>query len=174
MNKTAVFPEVRVFSRSLWVVGAVIRFEWAKLAGPGKQREKDENEVVHGLTVTIFFDLHNLEGHNLEMMKVFLIFSTLVTLSCAHKKTALPEDDLVTVKTALDQAQMSYLRGCVESFVEMKKSPSFPHCVKRAQAHRAELDEIMSKDLKDLSSLRALPIDQTLPQSGTPAPKQTP
>lgn len=57
------------------------------------------------------------------------------------------EEDLVTVQTALDQAQMSYLSGCVEAHKEMGVTHSFPDCRNKAVAHRQELNEFMKQEL---------------------------
>lgn len=68
----------------------------------------------------------------------------LLLLSCSQAKPVKPYDkDLVDVRTALDQAQMSYLRACVEAFQDMKMAPSFDSCREKAITHRLELDSIM-------------------------------
>ena len=58
------------------------------------------------------------------------------------------DEQLVSVPVALDQAQMSYLRGCVEA--EKARIPNehvFVKCRERAKLHRKELGEIMAQDL---------------------------
>ena len=84
------------------------------------------------------------------MLKPCLIFLFLLQSCAQFKKSQTPkvEEDLVTVKTALDQAQASYLRGCVEAFQEHKPGPSFTHCVERSKGHRLELDMIMNQPVE--------------------------
>ena len=54
-----------------------------------------------------------------------------------------PDEDLVTVHTALDQAQASYLRGCVDGSNGTGKAPVFEVCRELSKAHRTELNQIM-------------------------------
>ena len=72
------------------------------------------------------------------------LLALLILLSCSLAKPVKTYDkDLVEVRTALDQAQMSYLRACVEAFQDMKMAPSFNSCREKAITHRLELDSIM-------------------------------
>jgi len=77
-------------------------------------------------------------------MRFFLL---LFLIACSSTRQN-PQDDSVTVRTALDQAQMSYLKGCVDSFRTLKMAPSFDHCKERAIAHRIELDSIMERPVE--------------------------
>lgn len=78
-----------------------------------------------------------------------LLILCFLTLSCSHfkSKPTPVEEDLVSVGAALDQAYASYLKGCVDTFIEMKAGPSFPHCREKAKAHYKELDGIMKSDV---------------------------
>ncbi len=80
-------------------------------------------------------------------MRTFIFLFILV--SCAHqsKKTE-PKyySDQVSVRVALDQAQMSFLRGCVESFRTFKIKPSFETCREKAIQHRLEVQEILETE----------------------------
>jgi hypothetical protein len=81
-------------------------------------------------------------------MKIALIL--FVLSGCAHnsqeKKVWKPE---VSVNAALNQAQMSYLLGCVEAFKKLKQSPSFNHCKDLAVKHRFEIEKIMHQKILD-------------------------
>ncbi len=87
---------------------------------------------------------------------IFLVSFTLVGCSLhsnhpSKRVTKEYEEDLVTVVVALDQAQMSYLRGCVEAKkVRVPTIPGesvFAECRDRAKLHRLELNEIMKQNL---------------------------
>lgn len=80
----------------------------------------------------------------INFITINLLF--LILVGCAHSPKKSLQDNEVTLETALKQAQMSYLRGCVESFRELHMAPSFDHCVEKARAHRLELDQIMEQD----------------------------
>ena len=81
------------------------------------------------------------------MLKLFILF--LVT-SCSHQLMKKEKrSELVSVDVALDQAQMSYLKGCVESYRDLRMGPSFPHCREKAMAHRLELNQIMDTEITD-------------------------
>ncbi len=55
------------------------------------------------------------------------------------------EHEEVSLNAALNQAQASYLRGCVEAFKTFSIAPSFPSCVEKSLAHRLELIQIMDQ-----------------------------
>jgi hypothetical protein len=70
--------------------------------------------------------------------------------SCAHApKTPKPSnyEDLVSLEAALNQAQASYLKGCVDAMKSLHIPVSFPGCRDKSLLHRQELDSIMSQDL---------------------------
>lgn len=81
-------------------------------------------------------------------MKIVLIL--FIISACAHKsqqkKIWKPE---VSVNAALNQAQMSYLLGCVEAFKELKQPPAFNHCKELAVEHRIEIEQIMHQKIVD-------------------------
>lgn len=77
-------------------------------------------------------------------MKFILI--TLFLVSCAHKQPQ-NREDLVSVLSALDQAQMSYLKGCVDAMKDQQIPVNFENCRDKSKAHRLELDSIMDQDL---------------------------
>ena len=76
------------------------------------------------------------------MNKLFILL--ILTVSCAHQKKKDPQgNDLVTLRTALEQAQMSYLKGCVDVYVAHKLGPAFNQCKELAKKHRLDLDNYM-------------------------------
>lgn len=82
------------------------------------------------------------------MMKNFLLSSVLFALvSCAQSPAKKEDQDLVSVTVALDQAQASYLKGCVDAMKEIKIPIAFEGCRDKAVVHRRELDSIMDQDL---------------------------
>lgn len=78
------------------------------------------------------------------MNKLIVLF---LIVSCAHKKPERIEDDLVTVNTALMQAQASYLKGCVDALKEIGVPLAFTGCRDKSILHRRELDSIMDQEL---------------------------
>jgi hypothetical protein len=78
------------------------------------------------------------------MEEVVILF---LLVSCAQVKPKTVQDDLVTVNTALTQAQFSYLKGCVDAMKELKIPIAFPGCRDKAILHRRELDSIMEQEL---------------------------
>lgn len=77
-------------------------------------------------------------------MKLILIASLFA--SCAHKQAS-SKKDLVSVETALNQAQASYLKGCVDILKDLLIPNAFTGCRDKSLVHRRELDEIMNTDL---------------------------
>lgn len=75
-----------------------------------------------------------------------ILFILLFSMSCAQvpKKDG---EDLVSVDAALNQAQASYLKGCVEAMKELRIPVAFPGCRDKSLLHRQELDLIMKQDL---------------------------
>lgn len=65
-------------------------------------------------------------------------------MSCSHARK---QENLVSVDAALNQAQASYLKGCVEAFKEIKVPIAFPGCRDKSLIHRRELDQLMGEDL---------------------------
>jgi hypothetical protein len=82
-------------------------------------------------------------------MKNFLVLMFL-TYGCSQlstkKEVAPSQADLVTVDAALNQAQMSYLRGCVEAFKHIRMPSPFQLCRDWAVNHRKELNLIMESE----------------------------
>lgn len=76
-------------------------------------------------------------------MKISLLLFILT--SCAHH---LPkkQEDLVSLEAALNQAQASYLKGCVLALKDLKIPAVFTGCRDKALLHRQELEQIMSQD----------------------------
>lgn len=82
--------------------------------------------------------------HN-EGMKI-LLFLALLSYGCSQVKPKPPiDEDDVSLEAALNQAQSSYLLGCVEASKTSKISPAFPVCRDRARNHRREIEEIIKQ-----------------------------
>lgn len=84
-----------------------------------------------------------LLSQNLSMK--FMAFFFLLT-ACAQTPSRQPKD-LVSLDAALNQAQASYLKGCVMALKELKIPAVFTGCRDKAILHRQELDLIMNQDL---------------------------
>ena len=78
---------------------------------------------------------------------ICLIFITSCTTLRNHRD---PMDDEVTVRSDLEDAQMSYMKGCVDAWNSMNVSPVFEKCRELARAHRKEILETLG--IKDSSS----------------------
>lgn len=73
-----------------------------------------------------------------------LILLPIILYSCTQVPPKIsPKEELVTVDAALNQARSSYLEGCVQAHKALNRSPSFPQCRERAQAHFLELEQFM-------------------------------
>ncbi len=81
------------------------------------------------------------------MKKIVLLL--ILTSSCANftPSKKVDEDNLVTITTALEQAQMSYLRGCVEANKEILGNGNFPKCKDKAKNHRDEIQSILDSKI---------------------------
>lgn len=69
------------------------------------------------------------------------------SVTIRHEINPVPKkihDDEVSEVAALDQAQNSYLKGCVEAFRSMNIGPTFETCLEKAKGHRLELEGIMN------------------------------
>lgn len=77
-------------------------------------------------------------------MKTFLLL--LLVTACAHK-APFPGEELVSVNAALNHAQASYLKGCVEAYRDLNIPVAFPRCRDKSYIHRQELDSVMGLDL---------------------------
>lgn len=77
-------------------------------------------------------------------MKTLLFL--LIFTSCAHKPSKKGED-LVSLNAALNHAQMSYLKGCVDAYRDLNIPAAFVRCKDKAHLHRQELDSFMDVDL---------------------------
>lgn len=71
----------------------------------------------------------------------------ILLFSCAHRPVPQEKDDMVTLETALWQAQASYLKGCVDALKDLKITAAFRGCRDKSILHRRELDSIMEQDI---------------------------
>ena len=70
----------------------------------------------------------------------------LLLISCAHTPQS-KEKDYVTLDAALNQAQASYLKGCVMALRDLNIPSVFTGCRDKAILHREELNSMMAQDL---------------------------
>lgn len=77
----------------------------------------------------------------ITMVKLLLL---LIATGCAHKNSpSTPEEELVSMRAAMDQAQASYLKGCVDGQKKLKVPLAFDGCRDMSLLHRQELEEIL-------------------------------
>lgn len=79
------------------------------------------------------------------------LFLSLLLISCAHHSKE-KDEPLVSLNTALMQAQASYLKGCVDAMKTLKVPVAFPGCRDMAVLHRKELNEFMDQDINLMGS----------------------
>lgn len=79
-------------------------------------------------------------------MKLIGFFVLLI--SCAHTPPP-QEKDMVSLDAALNQAQASYLKGCVLALKDLNIPAVFTGCRDKAFLHRQELNSMMSQDFSD-------------------------
>lgn len=76
-------------------------------------------------------------------------FSFLILfIGCAHTHPS-QEKNLVSLDAALNQAQASYLKGCVLALRDLNIPSVFTGCRDKSIIHRQELNSMMSQDLSD-------------------------
>ncbi|HXH76841.1 MAG TPA: hypothetical protein VNJ08_17865 [Bacteriovoracaceae bacterium] len=75
------------------------------------------------------------------MVKIILLI--LFCASCSRLPLKKTPDDQVSINAALDQAQTSYLKGCVQAYESKSEGPKFVECREKAVAHRLELQQMM-------------------------------
>jgi hypothetical protein len=80
-------------------------------------------------------------------MKILILLTFVI--SCSHIKPN-PEEKLVSLDTALMQAQASYLKGCVDGLKDIKIPVAFPGCRDKSIIHRQELESIMEGPDEDI------------------------
>jgi hypothetical protein len=73
-----------------------------------------------------------------------LIPILILAISCAHREIK-QEQDHVSVNAALNQAQASYLKGCVDALKTLQVPNAFTGCRDRSILHRQEIDGIMEQ-----------------------------
>ena len=79
-----------------------------------------------------------------EGMKIFIICLLALAYGCSQVKPKLEErNDDVSINAALNQAQASYLLGCVEALKKTQTKPAFPECRELAIKHRVQIEEII-------------------------------
>ena len=85
-----------------------------------------------------------------RQMMIFLFFLGCSQLPKEPEKAKLSDE--VSLEAALNQAQMSYLKGCVEAHKALNQPPAFYGCRDKAIVHRRELDSIIFQDVKPVGA----------------------
>ncbi len=83
-------------------------------------------------------------------MKLSLLF--LLFTACAHRPSG-EESELVSVRTALMQAQASYLKGCVDGLKKLKVPVAFHGCRDASMLHHRELEVFMQTEPMEQTEL---------------------
>jgi hypothetical protein len=73
-----------------------------------------------------------------------LIPILILAISCAHRENK-PDQDQVSVNAALNQAQASYLKGCVDALKTLRVPKALSGCRDRSILHRQEIDGMMEQ-----------------------------
>ena len=58
-------------------------------------------------------------------------------------------ENLVSLDAALNQAQASYLKGCVIALKDLRIPAAFSSCRDKAMLHRQELDLMLGQEIDD-------------------------
>jgi hypothetical protein len=75
-------------------------------------------------------------------MKIF--FLLFLFMSCSHQVPSRSQHE-VSLQAAMDQAQASYLRGCVDALHDLKIPKVFESCRDKSILHREEVEEILEQ-----------------------------
>ena len=79
-------------------------------------------------------------------MKYLLLLSL---LACATKHPITNhKDELVHVSTVMDQVQLSYLKGCMDAYREIKIPTAIETCKVKAKDHRMEIQSILDQQVR--------------------------
>lgn len=82
-------------------------------------------------------------------MRVYNLIFILFLYSCSQvsvkKQPPTPEEDLVSVEATLNHIFASYLKGCVDTFVELKIPVSFENCRDKAKLHKYEVQQLLDQ-----------------------------
>jgi hypothetical protein len=76
------------------------------------------------------------------MQHLFLILFIVACTQAPLKK----DEELVSVNAAINHAQASYLKGCVDAYHQLKIPLAFPQCRDKAIIHRQEIESTMGLD----------------------------
>ena len=88
-------------------------------------------------------------------MKIFIFCLFALAYGCSQVKPKPQErDDDVSINAALNQAQASYLLGCVQALKKSQTTPVFPECRELAIKHRIQIEE----------TIRQIPLPADAPQ----------
>jgi len=74
------------------------------------------------------------------------LFIALLLAGCAHKQPDKPEEELVSINSALNHIQASYLKGCVDALKDIKVPLAFHGCRDKAFLHRQEVEQFIMQE----------------------------
>ncbi len=81
-------------------------------------------------------------------MKRLSLFILLIGCSQLPSKK---KENLVSLNAALNQAQASYLKGCVIALKDLKIPAAFASCRDKAMLHRQELDQMLGQEINEMN-----------------------
>lgn len=71
----------------------------------------------------------------------------LLLAGCAHRQPEKPEEEeLVSLNSALNHIQASYLKGCVDALKDIKVPLAFHGCRDKAFLHRQEVEQFILQE----------------------------
>lgn len=89
----------------------------------------------------LFFESKMSNTNDMRMLILLFILT-----ACAHNKPVSPKEELVSLDAALNHAQASYLKGCVDALKELKIPVAFPGCRDKANKHRQEIEAFIYQE----------------------------
>lgn len=83
-----------------------------------------------------------------QYLSMKLLTLSILLIGCSQLPSK-KKENLVSLNAALNQAQASYLKGCVIALKDLKIPAAFTGCRDKAVLHRQELDLMMDQEIHD-------------------------
>lgn len=95
-------------------------------------------------------NLSSLDGRASGPYRFFMKYFFLLSLiACATKHPITNhKDELVHVSTVMDQVQLSYMKGCMDAYREIKLPEPIETCKVKAKDHRLEIQSILDQQVR--------------------------